>query len=73
MGNFGGKVAIVTGSGRGIGKEIALHFAREGADIVVNSRTGQEIEELASHLVAVGRKAIAVKADISHKEMRSKA
>jgi enoyl-[acyl-carrier protein] reductase III len=51
---FAGKIALVTGSGRGIGKIIALHFAREGADIVINyfrnrepaEETGQEIQQL---------------------------
>ncbi len=59
------KVAIVTGGGRGIGRAIALAFAREGADVVVASRTPQEIEETAAEIQALGRRGLAVKADIS--------
>jgi NAD(P)-dependent dehydrogenase (short-subunit alcohol dehydrogenase family) len=60
-----GKVALVTGAGRGIGKAIAVGFAREGADVVVVSRSTNEIEQTAAEIHELGRKAIAVAADVS--------
>ena len=64
-----GKVAIVTGSSRGIGRAIALAFAREGADAVVNYvRSEESAKEVASSIVKMGRRAIAVKADVSNLE-----
>ena len=42
-----GKVAIVTGSGRGLGRAMAIALADAGADLVVTARTGSEIEETA--------------------------
>jgi len=62
------KVAIVTGSGRGIGKAIALAFAKEGADVVVLSRTQSEVAETATRAKALGRQALVLKADVSKKE-----
>jgi NAD(P)-dependent dehydrogenase (short-subunit alcohol dehydrogenase family) len=58
-----GKVAIVTGSGRSIGKGIALCMAECGADIVCTARTESEIEQTAKEVRAMGRKAIAVPFD----------
>lgn len=59
------KVAIVTGGGRGIGRAIALAFAREGANVIVASRTFSEIEETAAQIQALGRRGLALKADVS--------
>ena len=60
------KVAIVTGSSRGIGRAIALAFAKEGANIVVNYvRRKDCAEEVASKISQMGRKAFIVKADVS--------
>jgi enoyl-[acyl-carrier protein] reductase III len=64
---FSGKVALVTGSGRGIGKVIALRLAREGADIVVNFfRNREPAEQTVNEIEALGRKVTLIKADISN-------
>jgi 3-oxoacyl-[acyl-carrier protein] reductase len=67
MGKLDDKVALVTGAARGIGKEIALTLAREGADIVGNARTAPNLEILAAEIEKLGRRALAVTADISKK------
>lgn len=66
MGKLDQKVAVITGGARGIGKEIALTFAREGADIVVADVLGMETVE--QEIRDVGQRVIAIKADISKKE-----
>ena len=61
-----GKVAIVTGAGRGIGRAIALQFAENGAKVVINYRNSiSQVEELLNTIKAAGGDAIAVQADIS--------
>ncbi|MDO8567756.1 MAG: glucose 1-dehydrogenase [Dehalococcoidales bacterium] len=65
MGRFDGRVAVITGSARGMGKQMALRFAREGADIVLNDLREEQLKAAAQEIKALGRKAVYVVADIS--------
>jgi 3-oxoacyl-[acyl-carrier protein] reductase len=62
------KIAIVTGASRGIGKAIAITFAQEGADVVVVSRSLPEVEETAAQAKALGRRALALRVDVSRQK-----
>ncbi|KAL3418616.1 versicolorin reductase (tetrahydroxynaphthalene reductase) [Phlyctema vagabunda] len=65
-GQLDSKVALVTGSGRGIGRGIALELGQRGASIVVNyANASKEAEELVREIEEAGSKAIAIKADVS--------
>lgn len=65
MKRFADKVALVTGSGRGIGREIAIRMAHEGANLVINFfRNREPAEETAEIIRRMGRRAIVVKANI---------
>ena len=68
-----GKVAIVTGAGRGLGKTIALGLAQHGADIVAVSRTLPQVEKVAAEITGLGRKAVAMKIDTSRRRRTSTA
>lgn len=63
-GSLKGKVALVTGSGRGIGREIALALAKSGASVAVTGRTKSQVDETTKEVLAVGVKAIGIVVDI---------
>jgi 3-oxoacyl-[acyl-carrier protein] reductase len=66
MGKLDGRVALVTGGSRGIGRGIALAFAREGADVAVNFRRDTAAAEATVDAIRqLGRNAIAVQADVA--------
>lgn len=60
-----GRVALVTGAGRGIGRALALGLAEAGADVVCLARTGAEVEATAEAVRARGRRALATTADVA--------
>jgi glucose 1-dehydrogenase len=59
-----GKIALVTGAARGIGRGCALELARAGADVAVNDRERSPLEPVFDEIRALGRKALAVEGDI---------
>lgn len=66
MGQFDGRVAIITGASRGIGRGCALALAEQGADVVVNYRTHpEEAEDVARQIEAMGRRALVWQADVA--------
>src|SRR4029453_8304479 len=69
MGKLDGKVALVTGSGRNIGRATVLKLAAEGAHVVVNPRTNKaEADAVAEEVRAGGGKALSLLADVAKKE-----
>ncbi|MCM3113970.1 3-oxoacyl-[acyl-carrier-protein] reductase [Neobacillus sp. MER 74] len=67
--NLEGKAALVTGASRGIGREIALELARQGANVAVNfSGSEAKANEVVDEIKALGREAFAVKCNVSNSE-----
>jgi NAD(P)-dependent dehydrogenase (short-subunit alcohol dehydrogenase family) len=63
------RTAVITGSSKGIGAAIAKGFAKEGCDIVINyNKSADEAEKVKNDILAMGRRVIAVKADVSKRE-----
>jgi len=60
-----GKVAIVSGSGPGMGRDISLALAREGADVVLAARTQSRLDDVAKEVEALGRRALPIVCDVT--------
>ncbi|WP_026695422.1 enoyl-[acyl-carrier-protein] reductase FabL [Peribacillus kribbensis] len=68
-GKYAGKVVCVTGSSRGIGRQLALRFAQEGADLVITyARNGEAARSVAMEIEAMGQRAITVRANLAQEE-----
>ena len=63
-----GRVALIAGAGRGIGRATALLFAQEGADLALTSEASEEIERVAGEVRALGRRALPVTADMLYED-----
>jgi 7-alpha-hydroxysteroid dehydrogenase len=63
-----GRVAVVTGAGRGIGAATALAFAQAGADVVIGARSADQLDAVAAEVERVGRRAISVPGDLSTRD-----
>jgi len=63
-----GKISVVTGAAQGIGREIALLFAREGADVAILDRNKKSGEDVAKQIRSLGRRSISVGADLGEED-----
>jgi 3-oxoacyl-[acyl-carrier protein] reductase len=68
MAKLAGKISAVTGAAQGIGREIALLFAREGADIAIVDRNKKSGEDVAEQIRSLGRRSISIVADIGEED-----
>jgi 2-deoxy-D-gluconate 3-dehydrogenase len=66
--SLAGKIAVVTGASRGIGRAIALGFAEAGADVAVAARSEDDLETLAKEIDSLGRRALVVRTDVTKRE-----
>jgi len=67
-----GKVAIVTGAGQGIGKQVSLAFAREGAKVALADLNIEKINEVKEEIISMGTESISIQADITSEESFNK-
>ncbi|HWV00918.1 MAG TPA: SDR family NAD(P)-dependent oxidoreductase [Devosia sp.] len=67
-----GKIALVTGAGSGIGAASALALAKAGADVIVVSRTAEEIDKVAEDIEALGRTALSVAVDVADEKQMAR-
>ena len=66
--SLAGKIALVTGAARRIGRSVALRLATEGADVLVNYRNSKaEADEVVAQIAAMGRRSVAIQADVAKK------
>lgn len=63
-----GRVAIVNGGGRGLGRSVALTFGKQGAKVALAARTMEEIDHVAEELRSLKKEAIAVPTDVSNED-----
>jgi NADP-dependent 3-hydroxy acid dehydrogenase YdfG len=63
-----GQVALITGAGRGLGQQIALAFARAGADIVGTARNKAQLEDTTKEIKSLGRRALPVVTDVTQED-----
>ena len=63
-GAFAGKVALITGAGRGIGRAVSLALAADGADVALLARSQDELDEVATEVQRLGRRALVLRADV---------
>jgi len=63
-----GRIAIITGAGRGIGRATALRFAREGARVVLFSRSPTHLDEIAAEIARAGFPVLTIAGDVSSEE-----
>ena len=64
--DLSGKVALITGGSRGLGREIALAYAEAGADVIIASRKQDACDTVAAEITAMGRKALPIAANVGH-------